>query len=106
MAWNSLFGGQLAGTNGAVLATEWQDNNHVHMLTTVYNLHDRVIRNMKGPLLTSTKGPLICPVLRDQYTLLAPIPHMIDDYNLHKGRVDIADQYNCYFFTQLVARRN
>ena len=38
--------------------------------------------------------------------MLAPIPHMIDDYNLHKGGVHIADQYRCYFFTELVARRN
>lgn len=106
MPWNSVFGGQVTGTNGAVLAAEWQDNSQVHMLTTVHNLHDRVMRNRKRPRLTSTNGPLIRPVFGNQHTMPAPIPHMIDDYNLHKGGVDIADQYRCYFFTQLVARRN
>jgi len=106
MPWNAVFGGQVTGTNGAVLAAEWQDNSQVHMLTTVHNLHDRVTRNRKRPRLTSTNGPLIRPVFGDQHTMAAPIPHMIDDYNLHKGGVDIADQYRCYFFTQLIARRN
>ena len=106
MPWNSVFSGQVTGTNGAVLAAEWQDNSQVHMLTTVHNLHDWVKRNRKRPRLTSTNGPLIRPVFGNQHTMPAPIPHMIDNYNLYKGGVDIADQYRCYFFTQLIARHN
>ena len=76
------------------------------MLTTVHNLDDWVMRNRKCPWLTNTNRPLIRSVFGNQHTMPAPIPHMIEDYNLHKGGVDIADQYHCYFFTQFVARCN
>ena len=106
MPWNFEFGGQVTGTNVTVLTTEWQDNSQVHKLTTVHNLHNRVMRNRKCPRLTSRNGLLIRPVLGDQHTIPAPFPYMIDDYNLDKGGVVVADHYRCYFFTQFIARCN
>ena len=106
MPWNFEFGGQVTGTNVTVLTTEWQDNSQVHKLTTVHNLHNRVMRNRKCPRLTSRNGLLIRPVLGDQHTMPAPFPYMIYDYNLDKGGVVVADHYRCYFFTQFIARCN
>jgi len=72
------------GTNGAVVPAEWQDYSQLHMLTTVHNVDDRVTRNRKRPSLTSTKRLLLRRVFQDEHTMAALIPHMIDDYNLHK----------------------
>ena len=61
MSWNSVFGGQVTGTNGTVLAAEWQDNSQVqvHMLITIHNLEERVMKDRKRPQLTSTNELLI-----------------------------------------------
>lgn len=104
--WNTVSGGGVSGSNGLVLAMQWQDNSHVHLLSTIHDLFERVIRLRKRPRKTSTSGPLIRPAFRDNHTINTPIPALVDDYNFHKGGVDIADQYRSYFFTQLITRRN
>jgi hypothetical protein len=38
--------------------------------------------------------------------MIVDIPTVINDYNTHKGGVDIADQYRESYFTQQTARRN
>lgn len=106
--WNTVVGGAVSDSNGlaSVLAMQWQDNNHVHALSTIHTLDEKVTRSRKRPRLTSTSGPLIRQAFRDNHKMNIPIPALIDDYNYHKGGVDIADQLRSYFFTQLIARRN
>jgi hypothetical protein len=104
--WNTVSGGAVKGSGGLVLAMQWQDNNHVHMLSTTHKLRDKISRSRKRPRFTSSNGPSIRTVFQNKNTIIIPIPVMVDDYNYHKGGVDIADQYRSYFFTQLIARRN
>ncbi|RPA94468.1 hypothetical protein L873DRAFT_1420696, partial [Choiromyces venosus 120613-1] len=45
-------------------------------------------------------------VFGNNHTMVAPIVHIIDEYNFHKGAVHIANQYHCYFDTQLIVQCN
>ncbi|KAH0602615.1 uncharacterized protein H6S33_008696 [Morchella sextelata] len=54
--WNTVVGGAVSDSNGlaSVLAMQWQDNNHVHALSTIHTLDEKVTRSRKRPRLTST----------------------------------------------------
>jgi hypothetical protein len=43
---------------------------------------------------------------RPQYTLLVPIPTVIDEYNQHMGGVDQANQYREAYTTHRPTQRN
>jgi len=105
LPWNTVTGGQVTGTNGEVLAIQWEDNNHVHMLSTIHRIDERVKRIRKRPRVTSTMGRSVRRFFGDKHQLEVEIPKAIDDYNRFKGGVDIADQYRAYYFTQLISRR-
>jgi len=103
--WNEISGGS-ASTTSKVLAVQWQDNSAVHLLTTIDNLEDQIVTERKKPRLTSSNGPTIRRAFGAPERIQVPIPVITNDYNQYKVGVDIADQYQSYYFTQLKCLRN
>jgi len=73
------------------------------MLTTIHDLNDGTLKNRKRP----KKGNYaVSQVFGSSRHKLLTIPQMIDDFNSHMGRVDIADQLRSNYYTQLPTRRS
>jgi len=75
-------------------------------MTSYHDISATVSRLQRRPKKTSTNGVTIRQIFGDNSCTLLPIPAFIDDYNQHMGGVDIADQLQSYYSTQLRACRN
>jgi hypothetical protein len=105
MAWNSRSGIVVDD----VLAILWMDNGPVTMLTTIHGLEGdnwKVEKLRRKPRTTSLNAAKVREVFGDNSQQLLKIPCVVNDYNLHMGGVDIADQLRGYYTTQLTSRRN
>jgi hypothetical protein len=92
-----------------VLAVGWIDNGPVTMLTTIHGLKGdawSVEKIRRKPRTTSLNAAKVREVFGNNSRKLLKIPCVVNDYNLHMGGVDIADQLRGYHSTQLTSRRN
>jgi len=93
-----------------VMAFLSQDNNTVHLLSTVHDLEKStswVEKLRRKPRETSTNAAAARKPFSDrEHRKLLSIPKIDNDYNQYMGSVDIADQLRSYFSTQRVAHRN
>ena len=101
--WNTVDSTVVGG--GSVLAIEWRDQKTVQMLTTLHSVTEKVSKNRRQLRNTSTNGVQIRRTITTP-RMTVNIPTVINDYNSHKGGVDIADQYRESYFTQQTARCN
>jgi len=84
----------------------WMDNKPVTMMSTIHQLRGRsseVKRLRRHP--TRSNPAAAAHIFGSQARLIQDIPRCINDYIHHKGGVDIADQYRCYYNTQLTSFR-
>jgi hypothetical protein len=102
LQWNDLFG----VIKDEVLCTIWQDNNQVFLMTTIHDLKTGTLRLCRRPRETRSYAAVTRPVFGDDVRKLLTIPDLIDDYNHHKGGVDIADQLRSSYRTHLKGKRN
>ena len=75
-------------------------------MTTYHDIQQSVERLRRRPKTTSTNATSVRIVFGDEARKQLPIPQFIDDYNLHMGGVDIADQLRGYYNTQLRSCHN
>ncbi|GBB93461.1 hypothetical protein RclHR1_02180003 [Rhizophagus clarus] len=92
-----------------MLAILWMDNGLVTMLLTIHQIdngnENRIERIRRRPRETSTNAVKVRAVFGTASKKSLPIPVVIDDYNHFMGGVDIADQLQGYYGTQLPVRR-
>ena len=94
---------------GGVLVVFWMDNGSVTMMTTIHGMVGdewEVTRVRRRPRETSTNAAKVRSVFGTNSTKELKILKVIDDYNLHVGGVDIADQLRSYYSTQQTSHRN
>ena len=95
-----------ADVGGKVLAVQWQDNSAVHFLSTIHSLENHIVSDRKKPRFSSSNGPAIRRVFGPHELINIPIPVITNDYNRYKVDLDVTDQYQSYYFTQLKCFRN
>ncbi|GES85239.1 hypothetical protein RCL_jg18055.t1 [Rhizophagus clarus] len=92
-----------------MLAILWMDNGLVTMLLTIHQIDNGnenwIERIRRRPRETSTNAVKVRAVFGTASKKSLPIPVVIDDYNHFMGEVDIADQLQGYYDTQLPVRR-
>ena len=84
----------------------WMDNKPITMMSTIHQLRgwsSEIKRLRRRPARSNPSAA--SQIFGTQARLLQDIPTCINDYNHHKGGVDIADQYRCYYDTQLTSFR-
>jgi len=86
------------------------DSSPVTMMSTIHPLSDDNslvlrLRKYSGNTSTNTSGAN-STFLPGECQKELDIPDIVDAYNQHKVGVDVADQYQTYFDTQLIFRRN
>jgi len=108
LEWN-FQSGKVMGEDKDILAALWMDNGPVTMLTTIHRLKGdawSVEKIRRKPRTTSLNAAKVREVFGNNSRKLLKIPCVVNDYNLHMGGVDIADQLRGYHSTQLTSRRN
>lgn len=91
------------------LCLAWQDNNIVLALSNVHTVHkaeDFREKVRKRPAKTSTNGRIVRQIFSDESVKELQIPRFIDDYNLHMGGVDLANQFRESYETHRASLRN
>jgi len=91
-----------------VLAIIWQDKTLVRLLTTTYDMRPnqenyttRSRRRPRRPRNRNASRDMIDTVWGQLPVRELAQPTATVDYNMHMGRVDIADQWRSYYSTQL-----
>jgi len=96
--------------NDGVATLLWMDSSPVTMMPTIHPLSGEdslVLRMRKHPGNKSTNASgANSTFLPEERQKELDIPVIVDAYNQHKVRVDVADQYRTYFDTQLISRCN
>lgn len=76
-------------------------------MTTIHTLQGRQAQVKADRRKPSKSNPIaVRDVFKEAARLLLDIPACVSDYNHNKVGVDVADQYQCYYSTQLITRRN
>ena len=91
---------------GNICCLVWQDNSSVFFMTSYHDIALKVERLRRCPKKTITNAAVVHGIFGDKARKKLPIPQFIDDYNYHMGGVDIADQLQSYYNTQLRSCRN
>jgi len=96
--------------NDGVVTLLLMDSSPVTMMSTIHPLSGEdslVLRMRKHPSNKSTNASgANSTFLPGEYQKELDIPVIVDAYNQHKAGVDVADQYQTYFDTQLISRCN
>jgi hypothetical protein len=71
---------------------------------TVHQETNWITRKWKCPSKTSTNATTACKPFKSQPTAELKIPQLINDYNHHMGRVDIANQLRAAYETHRKAQ--
>lgn len=93
--------------NHEVATLLWFDNSPVLLMTTIHPLKGRRSQVLTKRRKPTRSNPLAARhVFKDATSLTLPILACINDYNQNKVGVDVADQYQSYYSTQLITHRN
>lgn len=85
----------------------WFDNTPVSLMTTIHTLtgrHSQVELDRLKP--TRSNPTAVRKIFKDAARLKLQIPVVVADYNKNKVGVNVAEQYRCYYSTQLITHRN
>ena len=101
---------QSGAVNDGVATLLRMDSLPVTMMSTIHPLHgeDWLVLRMRvhpGNKSTNASGAN-STILPGEGQKELDIPVIVDAYNQHKVGVDVADQYQTYFDTHLISRRN
>jgi len=95
--------------SGDVLVCLWQDNNLVRFMSTVHEItpegRNFPNKQRRHPRITDNNRENIEQFFGNQVLVSRPTPKIAIDYNNKMNSVDLADQYQSYYATQLRVSR-
>ena len=99
--WNTMDGCAISSTAlcPGVLCFRWMDNNIVRMLSTIHPWNETTFSSRRKPRTTSSNATMVQRAFGEQERMSCYIPTVIDDYNHHMNRVDLADQCRATYTT-------